>query len=95
VNSQQSAAAVQLCAEAHQAGALRCYALPSLAGGAPQPGATLPNCCDLRCCGRDLGAVVVATWLLRIAQMRRLGLVVRDPAIKILTGEQGAADFEY
>lgn len=40
--------AVRLTAEAHEAGALCCYALPNLAGGAPQPGTALGNVIDLR-----------------------------------------------
>ena len=40
--------AVQLCAEAHEAGALRCFALPGADAGPPQPGASLGNALDLR-----------------------------------------------
>lgn len=40
--------AVRLAAEAHESGALACYSLPNLGGGAPQPGTALGNVIDLR-----------------------------------------------
>lgn len=48
VRAGQPQMALQLCAEAHEVGALRAYSLPSLAGGAPQPGTALGNALDLR-----------------------------------------------
>ena len=48
VHAGQPHLAVQLCAEAHEGGALRAYALPNLAGGSPQPGTALGNVIDLR-----------------------------------------------
>ena len=54
VRAGQPHAAVQLCAEAHEVGALRAYALPNLAGGSPQPGTALGNVIDLRWGSRKL-----------------------------------------
>lgn len=48
VRAGQPQLAVQLCAEAHEAGALRCFALPSLDAAPPQPGTGLGNALDLR-----------------------------------------------
>lgn len=91
VRAKKPTMAVQLCSEAHEAGILQCYALPNLAGGAPQPGTTLANCCDLRRCGLELGVTVVLTWLTRCSQMRGLGLVVRDQCVKLITGGKDTA----
>lgn len=46
VRAGQPRLAVTLCSEAHEAGALRCFALPALA--AVQPGTALGNAIDLR-----------------------------------------------
>ncbi|KAL4458358.1 hypothetical protein ABPG75_013223 [Micractinium tetrahymenae] len=80
--------AVRLTAEAHDAGVLCCYALPNLAGGAPQPGTALGNVIDLRDCGPEVGVAAVLTWLTRCAQVQPLGLVVRDRHVKLILSGQ-------
>ena len=49
VRAGQARLAITLCSEAHELGALRCYALPTLAS--VQPGTALGNAIDLRCAG--------------------------------------------
>ena len=53
--------AAKLCAEGHEAGALRAYALPDPATP-PQPGAALGNALDLRQAAGD-GCLRFVLWL--------------------------------
>lgn len=88
MRSREPSLAVQLCSEAHDAGCLQCYALPSLAAGDPPPGLALGNVLDLRGCGLELAATALLTWLVRCAQMRGAGVTVHDQWVKLITGGQ-------
>ncbi|KAL4429625.1 hypothetical protein ABPG77_008674 [Micractinium sp. CCAP 211/92] len=88
VRAGQPHLAVRLTAEAHEACALCCYALPNLAAGAPHPGTALGNVIDLRACSLEVGVAALLTWLTRCVQLQPLGLVVRDRHVKIILSGQ-------
>ncbi|PSC69633.1 pentatricopeptide repeat-containing protein [Micractinium conductrix] len=94
VSANQPHSAVSLCAEGHEAGSLACYALPNLAGGAPQPGAALGNALDLRDTSLELAITALLTWLTRAAQLQALGLVVRDKHVKVILGQPRGTEGE-